>query len=274
MVKSSKCCIKKASVILNRGINNDLRRPAPNLPCYTQFGSRAKIKGTIQITEVEPSVAIARIENETDRNAPIIPGDHIHNPVYNPFDAKIFVVKGNFETYSRDELRHFIRDAGNRVAETITPQTDFLVAGQDAGDAIDAAGDNGVTILSEDSVDGIYSPRPTSNRHNWPDLCSLPVVLTADEKLAKQYIEESGGVIEDRINKNTQVVIVGAGAENDSQRARAVGVDYFGARAAQNHCQRGGDPMNAARRGNAQTTTMAALDRCLPPDHYGRVHGL
>jgi NAD-dependent DNA ligase len=210
-------------VILNRGINHDLRTGTRFTIYNLLLGGKAMVKGEIAVVEVEPSVAIARIVSEVDRNNPIIPGDHIHNPVYSPDDVKIFVVKGDFDLYSREELRHFIRLTGNEVQDQISSKTDFLVAGANSTKAVEQAADNGVTILSERQlVEFIRRDRRSI------DTQGLSFVVVGQfSDLSKGdingYIEENGGTQEDSINKNTRVVIAGAGAEDAMQRAREIG---------------------------------------------------
>ena len=209
-------------VILNRGVNHDLRE-GTRFTVYNRMGGTAVVKGEIAVVEVQPSVAIARVENEVERNNPIIPGDHVHNPVYSPDAIKIFVVKGDFDLYSREELRHFIRSTGNQVEDEISSKTDFLVAGANSTQAVEQAADNGVTILSERQlVEFIRRDSRTV------DTAGLNFFVAGTFNQLKSgdindYIEETGGTTEERITKNTRVVIVGAGAEAEMQRAREVG---------------------------------------------------
>ncbi len=74
---------------------------------------------------------------------------------YNPdatekFLGKIFVVSGVFEKFSRDDLKKTIEDNGGKVGSSISPKTDFVVAGDNMGPAkLEKANQLGIPIISE-----------------------------------------------------------------------------------------------------------------------------
>ncbi len=74
---------------------------------------------------------------------------------YNPdatekFLAKIFVVSGVFEKFSRDDLKKTIEDNGGKVGSSISSKTDFVVAGDNMGPAkLEKANQLGIPIISE-----------------------------------------------------------------------------------------------------------------------------
>ena len=74
---------------------------------------------------------------------------------YNPdatekFLGKIFVVSGVFEKFSRDDLKKTIEDNGGKVGSSISPKTDFVVAGDHMGPAtLEQANQLGIPIISE-----------------------------------------------------------------------------------------------------------------------------
>jgi DNA ligase (NAD+) len=60
-----------------------------------------------------------------------------------------FVLTGSLPTISRDEVSALIRDAGGNVTGSVSKNTDYLLAGEEAGSKLDKAKELGVKILSE-----------------------------------------------------------------------------------------------------------------------------
>jgi NAD-dependent DNA ligase len=66
-----------------------------------------------------------------------------------PFLGKTFVLTGTLPSLSRDEASAFIRNAGGNVTTSISKNTDYLLAGEEAGSKLDKAKELGVKILTE-----------------------------------------------------------------------------------------------------------------------------
>ncbi len=67
----------------------------------------------------------------------------------NSIKNKIFVFTGTLSTLSRDEAKEKIRMLGGSVSGSVSKETDFVVAGENAGSKLDKARELGVKILSE-----------------------------------------------------------------------------------------------------------------------------
>lgn len=67
-----------------------------------------------------------------------------------PFVGKTFVLTGTLPTLSRDEASDLIRQAGGSVTGSISKNTDFLIAGENAGSKKEKAQELGVTTLTEE----------------------------------------------------------------------------------------------------------------------------
>jgi DNA ligase (NAD+) len=63
--------------------------------------------------------------------------------------GKTFVLTGKLPTLSRDEASALVRDAGGNVTGSVSNNTDFLLAGEEAGSKLAKAKELGVKILTE-----------------------------------------------------------------------------------------------------------------------------
>ncbi|MGA9779798.1 MAG: NAD-dependent DNA ligase LigA [Limisphaerales bacterium] len=70
-------------------------------------------------------------------------------PKENNLFGKTFVLTGTLPTLSRDEASALIRDAGGNVTGSVSKNSDFLLAGKEAGSKLAKAKELGVKILTE-----------------------------------------------------------------------------------------------------------------------------
>ena len=69
-----------------------------------------------------------------------------------PLAGKILVLTGTLPTYSREQTRRMIEDAGGRVTGSVSKKTDYVVAGEEAGSKLDKAKSLGVRVIDEKAL--------------------------------------------------------------------------------------------------------------------------
>lgn len=67
-----------------------------------------------------------------------------------PFEGKIVVFTGGLRRFTREEAKRLVDEGGGRVTSSVSKQTDFVVAGQDAGSKLEDARRLGIPLLTED----------------------------------------------------------------------------------------------------------------------------
>ena len=66
-----------------------------------------------------------------------------------PFSGKTVVLTGTLQNYSRSAAAALIKERGGKVTESVSKNTDYVVAGEEAGSKLDKALKLGVKVLSE-----------------------------------------------------------------------------------------------------------------------------
>jgi len=64
--------------------------------------------------------------------------------------GQIFVLTGSLETLSRDEAKIKIRELGGTISSSVSPKTNFVVAGEKSGSKLKKANELKIKVLSED----------------------------------------------------------------------------------------------------------------------------
>ncbi|MDW8373351.1 MAG: BRCT domain-containing protein [Planctomycetota bacterium] len=138
-------------VVIDKGRRNGLRRGL-RFSVFTMRAGKPVDKGSIEVLSVEERIGICRVLEERDRNDPLIAGDRLHNPIWDPDRVRSFALHGDYQRFTRTELASFITAAGGIIHEELRPGTDFLVAGARAERWTELAIKLGVPIISEQQL--------------------------------------------------------------------------------------------------------------------------
>ncbi|MCE9595869.1 MAG: hypothetical protein K8S98_16905 [Planctomycetes bacterium] len=87
-------------------------------------------KAMAEVTKVEPSRAEVRITEVRDQFDPVVPGDVIYNPVYDPKTQRHAVLVGRFSgKYNEKELKNLLGMMGIVVQSKLDLNTDYMIVG-------------------------------------------------------------------------------------------------------------------------------------------------
>lgn len=70
-----------------------------------------------------------------------------------PLAGKKIVLTGTLTNYTRDEMRDILEGLGARVQSSVSPKTDIVLAGTDAGSKLQKAIDLGIEVWSESDIE-------------------------------------------------------------------------------------------------------------------------
>ncbi len=129
------------------------------------FGSLEKLKAAtveelnavyeIGLTTAESIVAFFGQAETTElltklERAGVRPVAGQYAPQSDTFAGKSFVFTGSLQTMTRDEAEGIVKKLGGRAASSVSKQTDYLVAGENAGSKLEKAKTLGVKVLTEE----------------------------------------------------------------------------------------------------------------------------
>jgi DNA ligase (NAD+) len=72
-----------------------------------------------------------------------------HSAPTQPLSGKTFVLTGTLPGLSRTDAQSLIRQAGGNVTGSVSKNTDFVLAGADAGSKLDKARALGIPVIDE-----------------------------------------------------------------------------------------------------------------------------
>lgn len=95
-------------------------------------GTNSRFKCKAEITKVEPDTAQVAFSSLADRFDPVVPGDILINPLFDPTGERNAVLVGRFDAaYNEKELRLLLADIGINVQPKLDNTTHYLVVGSE-----------------------------------------------------------------------------------------------------------------------------------------------
>ncbi|MEM7310373.1 MAG: hypothetical protein AAF682_27095 [Planctomycetota bacterium] len=89
-----------------------------------------KVKGWAEVTRVEASMAEVRILDEVDGFDPVVAGDVILNPLFDPAGGRNAILVGRFSgTHTKKEVAQLLEAMGIRVQDKLDLTTTFMIVG-------------------------------------------------------------------------------------------------------------------------------------------------
>jgi DNA ligase (NAD+) len=82
--------------------------------------------------------------------------------------GKTFVVTGTLKGYSREAIERLIKDLGGKATGSVSRNTDYLIAGENAGSKLDKARALGVAVLTEEAFEKLIGPGKASAPQSQP----------------------------------------------------------------------------------------------------------
>ncbi|MDP6520384.1 MAG: hypothetical protein QF724_00225 [Planctomycetota bacterium] len=90
----------------------------------------SSVKAWAEVTRVEDAQAEIMISEVLDPYDPVVAGDVVYNPLYDPVGGRNAVLVGRFSgTYNEKELRGLLDHIGVRVQGDVDETTDFIIVG-------------------------------------------------------------------------------------------------------------------------------------------------
>ncbi|WP_372370929.1 NAD-dependent DNA ligase LigA [Candidatus Uabimicrobium sp. HlEnr_7] len=94
-------------------------------------------------------VKMEQIEEDTATSIPELPSQ---------FKGKNMVLTGSLVNYTRSELQKKLEDLGAVVRSSVSRNTDYVVAGENAGSKLTKANDLGIAVISEKELEVMLEP--------------------------------------------------------------------------------------------------------------------
>jgi DNA ligase (NAD+) len=86
------------------------------------------------------------------------------------FNGKTFVLTGTLPRLSRDEASALIREAGGNVTGSVSKNTNYLLAGEEAGSKLEKAKELGIKIFTEKEFLDLLGSKPKPSQKQQSEL--------------------------------------------------------------------------------------------------------
>lgn len=134
---------KLGAAWIDIGTNNRLV-PGTRFRIESGGAGLKRVKGTAEVVAVDAEQSQVKLGELNDRFDPIVPGDVLVNPVYDPTGVRHAVLIGRFSgNYDAKNLRALLENMNIKVQDKLTLETNYLIVGSEMwtdadGNALDA----------------------------------------------------------------------------------------------------------------------------------------
>jgi hypothetical protein len=91
-----------------------------------------RLKGWAEVTQVKPSMAEVVLYDVVDRFDPIVSGDIVYNPLYDPKTERNAVLCGRFSgQFNETDLKLLLSNMAIKVQPSLNADTDYLIVGSE-----------------------------------------------------------------------------------------------------------------------------------------------
>jgi len=90
-------------------------------------GGKRREKGKIELKMVDPNISYAGMLSVKDELDPILPDDIVISPIFKRGEPTVFVLETDIDRPDRERIARKIEKYGNKVAESVSARTDFVV---------------------------------------------------------------------------------------------------------------------------------------------------
>jgi hypothetical protein len=120
-----------AVAYVDLGARHGLRRGTRFEVLRTGKSGELTAKGTVEVRDVEDDMSLVGLVGEPDAFDPILPGDRLRNPHFEPNHVLHFFLLGDFPlTLAKEQATVRLRELGAEVDDTLGTTTDVVVLGE------------------------------------------------------------------------------------------------------------------------------------------------
>ncbi len=143
---------RAAQILADKYGNIDalMKASAEELSNIPEIGEKMSVSLTEYFSQEKSKALIERFKEYGVKT------DYVSTKTDNNLEGKTFVLTGTLPTLKRNEAKSMIENHGGKVSGSVSKNTDFVVAGEDAGSKLEKAQTLGITIISEEELLAIF----------------------------------------------------------------------------------------------------------------------
>ena len=118
-------------------------------------GGKRREKGTIELKKIHTDFSIAEVISIKDELDPILTEDIVISPIFKRGAPLTFVLEADIDRLDKEALARKIEKYGNRVAEGVTSQTDFVVIKEMPGQMAEEADKWAIRVIRMSDIEKV-----------------------------------------------------------------------------------------------------------------------